>query len=206
MKAAAPFLKVETDPDKWVNPDVEAGVLFDCPFLALQGALVSFSCAPRRRPYASKTRVRTIRRAIDAFAELRDALGSLDFETQRHIAGLHSSLSSETRVRLDEYGSVLNYHDFTQRYWRECRGWIEGLGLLLENLPEPEAASNSKRPRDLLIEHLHNLFAAHGKPRRGIKKAKQEHKFVNAVLKAMGAAPMDDPARRLRVLQTQKGD
>ena len=206
MKSAAPFLTVEIDPDKWVAPHAEVGVPFDSPFLALQSALIVFSCAPRRRPYTSKTRVRTIRRAIDAFAELRDALGSLDFETQRHIAGLHDSLSPESRRLLGEFESRLDYHDFTQRYWRECRGWIEGLGLLLEKLPAPEVASNSKRPRDLLIEHLHNLFAEHGKPRRGVKNAKQEQRFVNTILKAMGTEPMDDPARRLRALRPKKGD
>lgn len=203
LKAAGPFLTIETDFRKWTPPDVSPGQVCDDPLLGLQGALVSYSCSMKTRPYSLTSRVRSIQRAIDAFEELRDALSSLDYETQRNVTRTHERLPTEIRELLEHSGTRLDYHDLTQRYWPEFRAWIEGLVLVREQPPRAEYASNSKRPRDLLIKHLRDLFAKHGRRRRGVQDAEQERRFVNAILKVMGTESVNDPARRAKAVRSR---
>lgn len=200
MDAAQPYLSIELDWRQHGPPDIKAGEVFSNPVQDLRFALIWFDNSKIGKPYTVGQRAQAVRRTIDAFAELRDALVGLDYPTQRKLTDLHDRLSDQSKHGLGEFNTRLRYVDFTQRYWRECRAWIEGLGLLLAepfNVPE---APNEQTARDRLIGTLRETFAAYGIKRRAVKSAEQERRFINAVLKEMGAKLVADPARRTREL------
>lgn len=170
------------------------------PVNALNHSLVRFDTSKVGKPYTISQRQQSLRRAIDAFADLRDALVALDYPTQRKITGLHERLSERAQHGLAEFDTRLNYGDFTQRYWREFPAWIEGLSILLAEPFNAPEAPNEQTPRDRLVRDLREFFAIHGRKRLGVNASEQERRFINAVLREMGAKPVSDPARRAREL------
>lgn len=204
LAAASRFLTIDLDWRKQVPRDIKAGDSFSNPAWDLRSALIWFDVSKVGKPFTPNQRSQAVRRAIIAFSELRDALVGLDYPTQRMIADLHDRLGEQSKHGLLEFHSRLNYDDFTQRYWRECRAWIEGLRLLLSEPFNTSDAPNAQTARDRLILVLREIFASNGQKRKTVNPATYELRFINSVLKAMGAKIVADPARRVRALAEKK--